>query len=151
MYLEYGPCERLGHLALEGRLLCSIHHITQRVWKRKNSLAPSWPLQPWFQTWLCTKSESGQMGPREVALSPRHDVPPSASLAWLSGQEGADVSKSRHKTNHFNRRALWAKSHRLRVKHFHALCLFLTPILAFCRWGNRGQSKRLITWPISHN
>lgn len=86
VYLEYGPRKRLGHLALEGRLLCSIHHITQRIWKRKNNLAPSWPLQPRFQTWLCTKSEAGQMGPREVALFPSHDVPPSASLAWLSGK-----------------------------------------------------------------
>lgn len=152
IYLEYGPCKWLGYLALEGRPLLYTSYHSEDLEEGKQSgskltssttvsnlgFVPSLSQDKWVQErYLCLQA---------ICPLPLHPW-----LDFRQGQEGADVSKSRHKTNHFNRRASWAKNHHLRVKHVHGLYLFLTPILEFCRWGNWGQSKRLVTWPKSHN
>ena len=153
IYLEYGPCKRLRHLSSWGEtplLYTSYHSEDLEEEKQSGSkLTSSTTVSnlALYQVWVRT-NRTKRGGPVSKPWCPSLCI---LGLTFRQGQEGADVSKSKHKTNHFNRRALWAKSHHLRVKHFHGLYLFLTLILEFCSWGNWGQSKRLVTWPKSHN
>lgn len=64
-------------------------------------------------------------------------------LGLTSEQRGdrADISRSRHNTNHYNWRAWIATSHHERVRHFHGLYPILTLILEFCRWENWEMSN----------